>query len=191
MNDLMTLRELVAEAAAALSDAALEQPSGRVSEVPTARTVRYYATHGLLDRPARYDGRTALYTRRHLLQLVAIKRMQARGLALDEVQARLLGCSDAALAEEAGIPLGAPHAPEAPRQDDFWRAEPAARDMDAPLLRLPRGSPAAALPMGAPLDDDVLLLLLQPRRDLTDDDLAALRAAAEPLLRVLTARHLI
>lgn len=190
MNDLMTLRELVAEAAAALSDAALDQPSGRVSEVPTARTVRYYATHGLLDRPARYDGRTALYTRRHLMQLVAIKRLQARGLTLDEVQARLIGCADATLAEASGLALDPSPPPDDPRQDDFWRAEPVARDMDAPVLRLARGHPGA-WPRGAPLDEDVLLLLLQPRRELDDDDVAALQAAAAPLLRVLHARHLI
>ena len=71
--------------------------SGRVRDVPDLRTIRYYTTLGLLDRPAEMRGRTALYGRRHLLQLVAIKRLQARGLSLAEVQERVVGLSDAAL----------------------------------------------------------------------------------------------
>ena len=45
-------------------------PSGRVRDVPDLRTIRYYTTLGLLDRPAAMRGRTALYGSRHLLQLV-------------------------------------------------------------------------------------------------------------------------
>ena len=54
-------------------------PSGRVRDVPDLRTIRYYTTLGLLDRAAAMRGRTALYGPRHLLQLVLIKRLQARG----------------------------------------------------------------------------------------------------------------
>ena len=42
-------------------------------------------------------GRTALYGPRHVLQLVAIKRLQAQGLSLAAVQERVVGLSDAAL----------------------------------------------------------------------------------------------
>ena len=72
-------------------------PSGRVRDVPDLRTIRYYTTLGLLDRPAAMRGRTALYGPRHLLQLVAIKRLQARGLSLAAVQERVVGLSDASL----------------------------------------------------------------------------------------------
>ena len=65
--------------------------------MPDLRTIRYYTTLGLLDRPAAMRGRTALYGPRHLLQLVAIKRLQARGLSLAAVQERVVGLSDAAL----------------------------------------------------------------------------------------------
>ena len=64
-------------------------PSARVREVPDVRTIRYYTTAGLIDRPAEMRGRTAYYGRRHLLQLVAIKRLQEQGLPLVEVQERL------------------------------------------------------------------------------------------------------
>ena len=72
-------------------------PSGRVRDVPDLRTIRYYTTLGLLDRPAAMRGRTALYGSRHLLQLAAIKRLQARGLSLAAVQERVVGISDASL----------------------------------------------------------------------------------------------
>src|SRR4051812_37733187 len=98
-----TIDELGAEVARALSVDYDGSPSGRVRDVPDRRTIRYYTTLGLLDRP-RMHGRTALYTRRHLIQLVAIKRLQANGLSLAEVQQRLLGLDDQALADLARVP---------------------------------------------------------------------------------------
>ncbi len=44
----------------------------RVRAVPDARTVRYYQSIGLVDRPER-EGREAVYRWRHLLQVVAVK----------------------------------------------------------------------------------------------------------------------
>ena len=70
--------------------------------MPDTRTIRYYTTLGLIDRPAAMRGRTALYGHRHLMQLVAIKRLQAEGHALADVQVRLTGASDAALRAIAG-----------------------------------------------------------------------------------------
>src|SRR5437763_16140887 len=105
-DPLWTLDELTAQSALALAADYPGQASGRVREVPDARTVRYYTTLGLLDRPAAMRGRTALYGRRHLLQLVAIKRLQARGLSLAEVQARLVGRTDRALEDLAQVPAG-------------------------------------------------------------------------------------
>ncbi len=69
---------------------------GRVSAVPDARTVRYYTTLGLLDRPQIVD-RQARYCRRHTLQLLAIKALQAESLPLAAIQERLYGRSDAEL----------------------------------------------------------------------------------------------
>src|SRR3954464_9955240 len=111
---LWTLDELTAQVALALAVDYPGQPSGRVREVPDRRTVRYYTTLGLIDRPADVRGRTALYTTRHLLQLVAIKRLEAGGPSLAEVQARLVGQPDSALRELARLPAG-------------WVPEPAAR----------------------------------------------------------------
>jgi DNA-binding transcriptional MerR regulator len=82
-------------------------PSGRVRDVPDQRTIRYYTTLGLIDRPAEMRGRTALYGRRHLLQLVAIKKLQARGQSLTEVQQALAGQTDTVLAQVAALDIGA------------------------------------------------------------------------------------
>lgn len=53
-----------------------EQPSERVSNILTERNVRYYISQGLVDRPTGKDGVSALYEYRHLLQLIALKRLQ-------------------------------------------------------------------------------------------------------------------
>lgn len=44
----------------------------------TPRLVRHYATQGLLEEPLK-DGRNAVYTYRHLLQLLLLRRLIAEG----------------------------------------------------------------------------------------------------------------
>lgn len=79
------------------------QQSARIREVPDVRTIRYYTTVGLLDRPAEMRGRTAYYGRRHLLQLVAIKQLQCQGRSLVEIQQKLFGATDTELKTIAGV----------------------------------------------------------------------------------------
>jgi hypothetical protein len=100
-----TIDDLSTAVAAALADGYAGAPNARVREVPDRRTIRYYTTLGLIDRPAEMQGRTAFYGRRHLLQLVAIKKLQARGRSLAEVQQALTGLTDTALARVAEIDL--------------------------------------------------------------------------------------
>src|SRR5438046_6570687 len=100
---LWTLDDLGARVAIALAEDYDGQPSGRVRDVPDRRTIRYYTTLGLIDRPAEMRGRTALYSRRHLLQLVAIKRLQAQGLTLADLQQQLLGQTNALLEKVARL----------------------------------------------------------------------------------------
>src|SRR5215469_8459847 len=118
-NPLWTIDELTTAVSAALAEGYGGPPNGRVRDVPDRRTIRYYTTLGLIDRPAAMQGRTALYGRRHLLQLVAIKKLQAIGKTLTEVQQVLTGRTDAELARIAGVdaregPVGSP-APPSPR----------------------------------------------------------------------------
>ena len=99
-----TLDQLAERVDAALSVDYDGQASGRVRDVPDRRAIRWYTTLGLVDRPAAMRGRTALYGRRHLLQLVAIKRLQAGGLSLAGIQARLAAATDEQLERVARLP---------------------------------------------------------------------------------------
>jgi DNA-binding transcriptional MerR regulator len=101
-----TLDELAERVDTALAVDYSGQPSGRVRAVPDRRAIRWYTTIGLIDRPVAHRGRTALYGPRHLLQLVAVKRLQARGLPLVAIQQELAGATDSQLARVARIPEG-------------------------------------------------------------------------------------
>jgi len=92
--------------------------------VPNERLVRWYVTVGLVDPPLSRRGRVAQYGRRHLLQLVAVKRRQAEGRSLAEIQAELAGATDEKLAAVARV-LGTPAAPEARAVPErFWARQP-------------------------------------------------------------------
>ncbi|WP_344926406.1 MerR family transcriptional regulator, partial [Streptosporangium carneum] len=159
-----TIGELAERASAALSPTA--QLNGRVRDAPNERLIRWYSTIGLLDPPSARRGRVALYGRRHLLQLIAVKRRQAEGLTIADIQAELTGATDQALESIAGLHESAEGtsrqertAPRATRPR-FW-AEPLAATAEsapadpgqaAPLTAPPAASPAvrAAAPPPAP-----------------------------------------
>ncbi|MDT5139217.1 MAG: hypothetical protein QOD58_3479 [Mycobacterium sp.] len=186
-----TLDELVGRIAAALATPAYPgAPNGRVRDLPDRRAVRWYATAGIVDRPA-MQGRTAVYRTRHLLQIVSVKRLQAQGLTLAEIQAELAGATDETLRRIADIPdelqsAPSPRTPAAPpaRRDRFWADPPAA---DEPATNgngtgTVTALSAVSLPGGA-----LLLLPAQPG----EDDIHAIRAAARPLLEMLADRGLL
>ncbi len=70
----------------------LAAASEELGEEISQRTVRLYATQGLIDRPGK-DGRSAIYERRQLLQLVLIRSLAKRGLSLSAIYP-LANCSD-------------------------------------------------------------------------------------------------
>ena len=121
-----TIAELGERVESALVASGYQAPeNGQVRAVPDLRTIRYYTTLGLLDRPVEMRGRTALYGWRHLYQLVAIKRLQADGLSLTEIQTRLTGLDDRALARLAKVEREKAEPPKR-REGAFWAAKPAA-----------------------------------------------------------------
>jgi DNA-binding transcriptional MerR regulator len=203
-ESLWTIDELTLAVATALADGYGGPPNGRVRDVPDQRTVRYYTTLGLIDRPAEMRGRTALYGRRHLLQLVAIKKLQASGRSLADVQQALAGQTDTALAKVAGLdqdktygPAGSVPARRIAR--DFWREEPATRELsksekDRESRDRTGDRPAPEIRPnvfhGVPLVDGVTLLLASSR-PIDGEDLEAIRAAAAALIDTLTHRQLI
>lgn len=74
----------------------------------TPRTVRYYIAEGLVSRP-HGEKRGAHYTRRHLEQLLLIRRWTDAGLSLERVRAL-----------SAGAPEDAPPRPAAPGSVEVW-----------------------------------------------------------------------
>jgi DNA-binding transcriptional MerR regulator len=104
--------------------------NGRVRDVPNERLVRWYVTVGLVDPPLSRRGRLARYGRRHLLQLVAVKRRQAEGRSLADIQAELAGATDETLAAVARVPDTQAAAPDVlwAAPDRFWARSAVQRD---------------------------------------------------------------
>ncbi len=176
------MSELVAQVAQQI--AALPAPkNGQVRAVPDERTIRYYGTIGLLDRPAAMRGRTALYDRRHLAQVVAIKRLQHAGRSLAEIQALWPTLDDATLARMSGVTVPARRTPTA--RTAFWKREPQA-------ATAPSAAPAAPVELRVELAPHVVLLLSVPDEGvaMSPADVRAIRAAAAPLVDELTQRKL-
>jgi DNA-binding transcriptional MerR regulator len=150
---MWTMEQLVERVSAALAAEYPGAPNGRVREVPDRRSIRWYTTIGLVDRPLGTRGRTVLYGPRHLLQLVAIKRRQAAGMTLAEIQAELAGASEETLTAVARVPGSLLHAdppaPASPRaRPDFWRAPPTTRT--TPNGSAPDSPPATGTPDSLP-----------------------------------------
>ena len=123
----LTIDQLSQEVARLLKEQDLEgsHQDNRVSPTPDMRTIRYYSSLGLLDRPS-IVGRVAKYNRRHLLQILAIKTLQKNARPLSEIQERLYGLSEAEL--EAVIEASIPPAQESPERVNkevlrptYWR----------------------------------------------------------------------
>jgi DNA-binding transcriptional MerR regulator len=160
-------------------DGVLEGESRRVRWSPNPRLIRYYTTLGLLDPPAEMRGRTAYYGPRHLLQLVAVKRLQLEGRTLGKIQHLLAGLPDAELEKLAGISPSRKQEAKlavAPEETSFWRRRPSeprrveARRRSQEILR-----PLAGLRLHPHADlvlEDKLAARLDP---------AAFEKAAQPL----------
>lgn len=187
-----TLDELVQLAEQALSVDYDGPPTARVRDRPDRRLVRWYITRGLVDRPAA-NGRNARYGRRHLLQLVAIKRMQAQGRSLAEIQAALTGSTDSVLERIARLDViqpsvqvevdtaaAPPPAAPQPASARFWIDRPAPIETGArPLPPAETTWPLQAIELSPGIT-----LLVDPART-ADADADAVRRAAQALLELL------
>ena len=186
MADSWTLADLVAEAASWI--ATLPPPkNGQVRAVPDERTVRYYAALGLLDRPSEMRGRTAIYGKRHLAQVIAIKRLQSAGHSLADIQGMWPTLDDLTLGRLTGVTL-----PARARAvvKEFWKREPQA----APKAAL---ASAVEAPAAAPVEIRIELaagvhvaIALPEGASLTSADVHALRVAAAPFVTELAKRGL-
>ena len=205
-----TIAELADASAAALDALGIAARNGQVRDRPDVRTIRYYGTLGLIDPPAEMTGRTARYGGRHLLQVLAVKAVQARGDSLADAQRTLVGASDEELRSAIGPELpaalaavpppalggtGGERCPPGGRTPVLAYASPA-----LPAAAVPAAEPSAEVPesrtadpgrgdgprpfVAVPLDAGATLLI--EGSAVGTIDTAALRAAAGPLLAYLT-----
>jgi len=197
-----TIAELADASTATLNALGIAARNGQVRGRPDARTIRYYSALGLVDRPAEMTGRTARYGERHLLQVVAVKALQARGESLADVQRRLVGASEAELRAVIGPGLPRGLTPAARPARAFWRTPPVPAPVSpaAPRTSAPEAAVAAPGPartdgaadgamapralVAVPLAAGATLLIEGAGPE--DVDAAALRAAAAPLLAQLS-----
>jgi DNA-binding transcriptional MerR regulator len=205
---ILELAELAAETLAVTrpsgTEGGPERANGRVRDVPNERLIRWYVTVGLVDPPLSRRGRVARYGRRHLLQLVAVKRRQAEGLSLAEIQAELAGATDEALAAVACIPDIEPALPAAPAAPSrFWVPQPS---QPTPAVEGPgqpesaaadraNAEPGTVLPLaglvhGVRLAPGVTLLLDGADHEPSPDEVTEIVNAARPLVRALADRGL-
>ncbi|MEM6689108.1 MAG: MerR family transcriptional regulator [Planctomycetota bacterium] len=168
--------------------------SGRIRAVPDTRTIRYYTTLGLIDRPAEIRGRTAFYEKRHVMQLVAIKRLQAMDLTLSDIQARIVGITPSQLKKLADLPKGFWK-----DADAFLTQRSASSKSPEPKIKSPERSDfwtaPAALPRASQSQNDSTscvrfcvgssVQVIVDTTEVGSIDMSRVRAAAIPLLKEL------
>jgi DNA-binding transcriptional MerR regulator len=78
--------ELAGEAARILTESGLAQARGTVSEVPDERTIRYYLTEGLISPAEDKQGTASVFSYRHLLELLVVKKLQSEHLPIRKIR---------------------------------------------------------------------------------------------------------
>lgn len=105
----LRIDELVATATELLRLLNLRQRRYKVAEYPDARTVRYYISRGLVDKPLGKSGPAARYGYRHLLQLLVVKCLQTQYLPIRKIAEMVKELDNAGLEqlleEASGKPL--------------------------------------------------------------------------------------
>ena len=177
-----TVDELLERAQELIEEFGETGDSKRVRWEPNQRLVRYYTTLGLVDKPLGRRGQVVHYGPRHLLQLLAVKQMQARGMTLQQIQRQLLGSTDQLLEHEAGLPrqqwrdrLGLPVEDDAPvsQPTRFWERRAVNYDsvetpdtVNVKSLRAMELPGVTVLLHDSQLDADQVALALQPLLEL-------------------------
>ena len=95
--------ELAGEVARILSESGPAQERGTVSEVPDERTIRYYLTEGLLSPAEDKQGTASVFSHRHLLQLLVVKKLQSEHLPIRKIRDLVAGRTERELERLLGI----------------------------------------------------------------------------------------
>lgn len=204
---VLTLPDVVAAIPGLLSRDYEGVRSGRVRDLPDIRTIRWYQSLGILDRPTEFRGRAALYRRRHLLQIAVIKKLQASGLSLEAIQGGLPGKTDAELARALGLKLdevdrviasvaaarvraeaaGVDEAMQpARRNTPFWKKRPAEHQTPAVGPHLPAPTPAEPAPPLQSKNVGGNVVVLWNGRPLTPSEQATLTELSATLVAFLS-----
>lgn len=153
MPETLSLEELSTRINAWCTEHDVAPASGQAGEAVSERNVRYYRTLGLIDAP---EGGT--YSEKHLLQLTAVRLLQAQGLPLRRIRELLYGRSLHDLREirRRGLlemrQVAASLRVALPMGDELWRAIPLDDDF---LLVSRRGTTIT------PAQRDAVLLALR------------------------------
>jgi DNA-binding transcriptional MerR regulator len=129
MPESFSLEELSDRINAWCGEHGIAPASGQAGEIVSERNIRYYRTLGLIDAP---EG--GGYGEKHLLQLTAVRLLQAQGLPLRRIRELLYGRSLQELREIRRRGLAeAQRATTAirvtlPGQDELWRMIPLDED---------------------------------------------------------------
>jgi DNA-binding transcriptional MerR regulator len=99
------LRDLAALAGGILDASGVVPVNAAARARPSERTIRFYVARGLVSPP---DGRgtAAVYSYRHLLQVLAIKLRQMEGATLESMQKELSGLTGDLIERRAATALG-------------------------------------------------------------------------------------
>jgi len=81
----------------------LEQERGTVTNVPDERTIRYYLAEGLIQSPEEKQGTASVFGYMNLLQLVAVKKLQAEHLPIRKIRELVAGKSEQELETLLGV----------------------------------------------------------------------------------------
>ena len=106
------LRDLAALAAGLLDASGIVPVNAAARARPSERTIRFYVTRGLVSPP---DGRgtAAVYSYRHLLQVLAIKLRQMEGATLEAMSQEFAGLTGDVIERRVATAFG----PGLPRPD--------------------------------------------------------------------------
>ena len=125
MTESLSLEQLSDRINAWCDEHGVQPANGQAGEAVTERNIRYYRTLGLVDAP---DG--GGYGEKQLLQLTALRLLQAQGLPLRRIRELLYGRPLEVLREIRGRGLAEAQQAAAavrvtlPVQDELWRMIP-------------------------------------------------------------------
>lgn len=92
--EMLGIKELAAAVADASRSGGKYRGRGNASDVANERTLKYYLAEGLLPTPDKKRGVSLIFERKHLLIVLAIKKLQQLGLATSVIKEALDGKSE-------------------------------------------------------------------------------------------------